>query len=411
MSKDMILRVENVSKRFCRSLKRSLMYGLQDIGSEFSLRQHGGGSNLRKSSIDLILRKDEFWALKDVSFELRRGECMGLIGRNGAGKTTLLRLLNGLIKPDTGRIEIRGRVGALIALGAGFNPILSGRENILINASIQGIGARETCKYIDEIIDFSEIGSSIDAPVQTYSSGMQARLGFAAASFMQPDILLVDEVLAVGDRQFQMKCFNRLGQNIKNGSCVILVSHSDHHIVRMTTRCVYLKNGCVRLVERTDKCMEEYKRDDAERLESIGGNLLADQSKPEDKSIFISNIAVADESIGSIKYVVELEIANNELPETLHNIWLEFLIKDLDDRALTYWYQDLQLNKAGKAVLELDFPNIYLNKLNYRVSCAIWDSHRTFIYDSRSEDLTSKNADPCNIADFRLPAFVSVKKI
>ena len=134
MSDDVLLRVDNVSKRFCRSLKRSLWYGLQDLGSELGGRRHDGGGGLPQSSADVRLRKDEFWAVKDVSFELRRGECLGLIGRNGAGKTTLLRMLNGLIKPDTGEIEIKGKVGGLIALGCGFNPVLSGRERIFKSA-------------------------------------------------------------------------------------------------------------------------------------------------------------------------------------------------------------------------------------------------------------------------------------
>ena len=169
MSDDVLVKVDNVSKRFCRSLKRSLWYGLQDLGSEIGGRRHGGGSGLPKSSADVQLRPDEFWAVKDVSFELRRGECLGLIGRNGAGKTTLLRMLNGLIKPDTGSIQTSGRVGALIALGSGFNPILSGRENIYIGGSVVGLAKREINSKIDEIIDFAGIGEFIDAPVQSYS--------------------------------------------------------------------------------------------------------------------------------------------------------------------------------------------------------------------------------------------------
>ena len=134
-----------------------------------------------------------------MSFELRRGDCLGLIGRNGAGKTTLLKMLNGLIKPDRGRIEMRGRVGALIALGAGFNPILTGRENIYVNGSVLGLSRREIEEKLDDIIDFAEIGKFIDAPVQSYSSGMQVRLGFAIATALRTDILLLDEVLSVGE--------------------------------------------------------------------------------------------------------------------------------------------------------------------------------------------------------------------
>jgi ABC-type polysaccharide/polyol phosphate transport system ATPase subunit len=243
MSDDVLVKVDNVSKRFCRSLKRSLWYGLQDLGSEIGGRRHGGGSGLPQSSADVQLRPDEFWAVKDVSFELRRGECLGLIGRNGAGKTTLLRMLNGLIKPDAGRIQIRGTAGALIALGAGFNPLLTGRENIYVNASILGLSKSAIDERIDEIIDFAEIGSFIDSPVQSYSSGMQVRLGFATATkAIKPDILILDEVLAVGDEGFRSKCFLEITRLLQS-SAVVFVSHNQADIARISSSVLYLVDG------------------------------------------------------------------------------------------------------------------------------------------------------------------------
>jgi ABC-type polysaccharide/polyol phosphate transport system ATPase subunit len=243
MSDDVLVRVDNVSKRFCRSLKRSLWYGLQDLGCELGGRRHGGGCGLPQSSADVELRQDEFWALKDVSFELRRGECLGLIGRNGAGKTTLLRMLNGLIKPDTGRIQIRGKVGALIALGAGFNPILTGKENIYTSAAILGFSSREIDMLIKKIIDFAEIGDFINSPVQSYSSGMQVRLGFAAAVFMKSSIILLDEVLAVGDATFRSKCYSELNKIKKTGGSFILVTHSEIAMKAIATNALYLRRG------------------------------------------------------------------------------------------------------------------------------------------------------------------------
>jgi len=242
MSDDVLVRVDNVSKRFCRSLKRSLWYGLQDLGSELGGRRHGGGGGLPQSSGDVELRKDEFWAVKDVSLELRRGECLGLIGRNGAGKTTLLRMLNGLIKPDTGRIEMRGRIGALIALGAGFNPILTGRENIYTNASVMGLGKTQINEKIEEIVDFAEIGEFIDAPLQSYSSGMQVRLGFAASTILDPDVLILDEVLAVGDTSFRYKCYRRMDQ-MRSRSAVIFVSHDMPNIGRICNLAMVMQKG------------------------------------------------------------------------------------------------------------------------------------------------------------------------
>lgn len=229
-----LIKVEGLSKKFCRSLKKSMWYGMQDIGSELLGKRHG---------VDGVLRTDEFWAVKDINFEIKRGECLGLIGHNGAGKTTLLRMLNGLIRPDQGRIEMRGKVGALIALGAGFNPILTGRENIYVNAAVLGMSKQYVDSKIDEIIDYAEIREFINSPVQTYSSGMNVRLGFAVAAILiEPDILFLDEVLAVGDISFAIKCLNTVRQ-ITNKSAVVFVSHNMQQISRFCTRVMVMDHG------------------------------------------------------------------------------------------------------------------------------------------------------------------------
>jgi lipopolysaccharide transport system ATP-binding protein len=232
MSDEILIRAENVGKKFCRNLKKSLMYGAQDIGYDLMGvdRSHAG------------LRKDEFWANEGVSFELRRGECLGLIGKNGAGKTTLLKMLNGLIRPDTGTIEMRGRVGALIALGTGFNPILTGKENVYIAGSVLGLSKREIRDRYEEIVDFAELHEFMDTPVQSYSSGMQVRLGFAIATAMKPDILLLDEVLAVGDAAFRNKCYQKVSELLEKAA-VILVTHNMAHIGRIATKVLVMKGG------------------------------------------------------------------------------------------------------------------------------------------------------------------------
>lgn len=215
-----------------------MWYGMQDIGSELIGKRHGS---------DGVLRQDEFWAVKDINFELKRGECLGLIGHNGAGKTTLLRMLNGLIRPDQGRIEIRGKVGALIALGAGFNPILTGRENIYVNAAVLGMSKQYVDSKIDEIIDFAEIRDFINSPVQTYSSGMNVRLGFAVAAILiKPDILFLDEVLAVGDIGFVTKCLNTVRQ-MTSKSAVVFVSHNMQQISAFCNRVMVMGHGHVML--------------------------------------------------------------------------------------------------------------------------------------------------------------------
>jgi len=190
------------------------------------------------------LRKREFWAVDDVSFELKKGETLGLIGPNGAGKSTILKMLNGIILPDKGGIRIKGRVGALIQIGAGFHPQLTGRENIYINGTILGMNKREINKKFDAIVDFADIGDFLDTPVKHYSSGMFVRLGFAVAVHCEPDILLVDEVLAVGDFQFQRKCIDRMSSLIKRGVTVIFISHNLPSVGGFCKKGILLDKGC-----------------------------------------------------------------------------------------------------------------------------------------------------------------------
>jgi lipopolysaccharide transport system ATP-binding protein len=233
MNDDFLVKANSVSKKFCVNFKRSLWYGVQDILSEFSFNHN---------AYNRLLRKHEFWAVGNVSFQLQRGNCLGLIGANGAGKSTLLKLLNGLIKPDLGKIEMKGRVCALIELGAGFNPILSGRENIFINGAVLGFSKAEIKRKFDEIVDFSELNDFIDMPVQSYSSGMKVRLGFSIAAQFEPDVLLIDEVLAVGDIGFRSKCFNAINK-ISQNAAVIFVSHVMPQVARICDEVLLLGKG------------------------------------------------------------------------------------------------------------------------------------------------------------------------
>jgi len=259
MTSQALVRVDNISKRYCRDLKRSLWYGMQDLGRELAGRDHGG----------VDLRKDEFWAIKDVSFTLERGETLGLIGHNGAGKTTLLRMLNGLIRPDAGRIEVNGRIQALIALGAGFNPVLTGRENIFINAAVLGMSKAETERRFDAIVAFSGIEEFIDMPVQNYSSGMTVRLGFSVAAHLEPDILLVDEVLAVGDLAFRTKCQVRIQEMRDTGVAIIFVSHNLHTVSHICTRALTLDRGHIIFEGNPERAIDAYRSSVAQHNESV----------------------------------------------------------------------------------------------------------------------------------------------
>ena len=230
---EVLIKAEGVSKKFAKDLKKSLYYGILDL-------VNGVVGKEQKRE----LRNDEFWAVRDLNFEVKRGECLGLIGHNGAGKSTLLKMLNGLISPDEGTITMKGRIGALIELGAGFNAILTGRENIYNNAAVIGFSKEEIDANLKDIITFSELEDFIDMPVKNYSSGMKVRLGFAIAAQMQPDILLIDEVLAVGDLGFVLKCFKKIDQLLPN-TALIFVSHSMPMVARICNQIVLMDHGKV----------------------------------------------------------------------------------------------------------------------------------------------------------------------
>lgn len=248
MDKDTVIKVENLSKKFCRSLKRSMFYGTLDVAK-----------NMLGIKVDTAkLRKEEFWALDNINFEVKRGESLGIIGQNGSGKSTLLRLLSGIYPPDKGKIAVKGRIGALIAVGAGFHPHMTGRENIFLNGTILGMSREEIKKKFNDIVEFANIGKFIDAPVATYSSGMTVRLGFSIAIYCEPEILLVDEILAVGDKDFQIKCYQKINEVKKRGTTIILVAHNEYAILENTKRCLYLEKGKELLYGNTEDVVNRY---------------------------------------------------------------------------------------------------------------------------------------------------------
>jgi len=226
--------VEDVGKKFARELRRVMFYGAVDILRDF----------FQAPTPSDRLRSGEFWALDGVNLQVDRGQCIGLIGANGSGKTTLLKLVNGIFMPDKGRIRKRGRVGALVEIGAGFHPLLTGRENIYIYGQILGMSKREVDQKFDAIVDYADIGDFLDTPVKHYSSGMYVRLGFAVAIHAEPDILLIDEVLAVGDVAFRAKCMSSISDILKR-TAVIFVSHSMAQIESLCGTVLWLNKGSV----------------------------------------------------------------------------------------------------------------------------------------------------------------------
>jgi len=252
---DLALKVENISKRYRIGLAKDrpdtlrdlLMSGVERVRHMFAPKKSG-----RYESPSHI------WALKNVSFEVERGQVLGIVGRNGAGKSTLLKILSRVTDPTEGRGEIHGRVGSLLEVGTGFHPELSGRENIYLNGAILGMRREEIDRKFDEIVAFSEVGKFIDTPVKRFSSGMYLRLAFAVAAHLEPEILVVDEVLAVGDAEFQRKCLGKMNDVAQEGRTVLFVSHNMSAILRLTQETIVLDNGQIVMRAPTPEAVDHY---------------------------------------------------------------------------------------------------------------------------------------------------------
>jgi lipopolysaccharide transport system ATP-binding protein len=248
--------VENLSKKFrLGTLNREVfMDELRAMWRRFAV---GAG---KPSTLDPrpSTSARDFWALRDINFEIKEGETVGIIGRNGAGKSTLLKILSRITAPTTGRARIKGRVGSLLEVGTGFHPELTGRENVYLYGSILGMKRNELDRKFDEIVDFAESEKFIDTPVKRYSSGMKVRLAFSIAVFREPEILIVDEALSVGDAAFQTKCTRRIRKVMEDGVTLLLVSHADGLLTEVCQRSIYLEHGRVAFDGNTKTALETY---------------------------------------------------------------------------------------------------------------------------------------------------------
>ena len=380
MDKDTVIKVENLHKKFCRSLKRSMFYGSVDVAK-----------NMLGMSVDSErLRKDEFWALQDINFDLKKGEALGIVGENGSGKTTLLRLINGIFPPDKGKIFIRGKIGALIAVGAGFHPHMTGRENIYLNGTILGMSKNEIKNKFEEIVKFADIGDFLEAPVATYSSGMNVRLGFSIAIHCQPEILLVDEILAVGDKDFQIKCYQKFNDVRKSGTTILLVAHNEYTILECTKKCLYLKKGKEVIYGETEKVINRYI-----------GDVLKHKSESAVKENFTSEIKIKEPEINPEKLSKKASIksldfydeegkkteqitsgdsvtivVNLRVKKALHNpiVGVNFY----DQRGFMYCanseYEKINFGeylKPGKTQIVIKIPRFYLPTNNYVCSVIV----------------------------------------
>jgi ABC-type polysaccharide/polyol phosphate transport system ATPase subunit len=281
---EIAIQLKNISKRYRRhrgwygSLRSELSAGLRRVLG-------------RKAEIE----DDTLWALRDVSFDIERGDSVGLIGHNGAGKSTLLKVLSRVTAPSAGSYSTRGRVGALIEVGAGFHPELSGRDNVYLNGAILGMRRREIDAKFDRIVSFAELESYIDTPIKYYSSGMEVRLGFAVAVHVDPDILLVDEVLAVGDASFQAKCLNKLAELKERATTVVLVSHNMTSIVQHSRKVLWMHQGCLRAYGEPDEVVGQYLRAVREAAVKNGTrDGISRAMRDEDRPVRIDSVRLCD---------------------------------------------------------------------------------------------------------------------
>jgi lipopolysaccharide transport system ATP-binding protein len=363
---DTIIRVENLGKKYvilhdakkrANTLRDAVMNGVRSLGQR-----------LRRplQTVDAGAR-EEFWALKDVNFDVKRGEVVGIIGRNGAGKSTLLKILSRITEPTTGRITIDGRVASLLEVGTGFHSELTGRENIYLNGAILGMTRTEITRKFDEIVAFAEVEKFIDTPVKHYSSGMYMRLAFGVAAHLEPEILIVDEVLAVGDSQFQKKCLGKMHEVAELGRTVFLVSHNMHVIKNLCTRGIRLHEGSIADMGTSETLVKNYINSNNSSPVKLSFDI---QNAPATKTMRLIEVRVLN-SRGENAAVVEID----------KEIGVEFIFDVLTDVSRAYaafWLKD----GAGTEVLSSanapyvtstpdQFCGLPLKKGRYKTVCKI----------------------------------------
>ena len=317
MSSEPAIRVEGLGKRYTIRHHRSDHVTLAQVALERARHP------FRRAE------REQFWALRDVSFEVHRGDVLGLIGRNGAGKSTLLKCLSRITSPTTGRIELWGRVGSLLEVGTGFHPELTGRENIYLNGSILGMTRREIDRQFDAIVDFAGVERFLDTPVKRYSSGMYVRLAFAVAAHLETEILLVDEVLAVGDQEFQEKCFRAMGELAGHGRTVVFVSHQLSSVARLCDRALLLVDGRVAELGPVDDVIAVYladleRRDARTPISRVGSGELrittfeptSASFRPDAEKTFVVEVEPIDDN--APRYFVSLEVYDSQRTKVAH---------------------------------------------------------------------------------------------
>ncbi|BAY66051.1 ABC transporter-related protein [Calothrix brevissima NIES-22] len=389
-----VIHVDNLGKKYVLSHQQeNSVYhrykALRDVIAD-------GAKSLTQKIIKPAAKKvldsqtEEFWALNDVSFEIKQGEAIGVIGRNGAGKSTLLKVLSRITEPTTGRIAIKGRVASLLEVGTGFHAELTGRENIYLNGSVLGMSKVEIRKKFDEIVAFAEVEKFLDTPVKRYSSGMYVRLAFSVAAHLEPEILIVDEVLAVGDSAFQKKCLGKMGDvATKEGRTILFVSHSMQAIAQLTKRCILLSKGKVEFDGNTGKAVQLYlagNQDEALR----SAYYQAPTSKSGNYVAWAKVHTSEGQGIHCWGKPITFEFAI-QVAQPHESLWFSFqIVNALEQPICIFWFYEPQApfrRESGTFIIRCEIPKLRLYMGSYTLTT--WFSER------RSETLLENLRDIC----------------
>nr|WP_315488784.1 ABC transporter ATP-binding protein [uncultured Rhodoferax sp.] len=377
-----VISIEGLSKRYVidhrrkdrhSSLRDALANGMKSLSHRWtdpSIVQHSEPTT------------EEFWALKDVSFDIRQGDRIGVIGRNGAGKSTLLKILSRITEPTSGKVKIRGRIASLLEVGTGFHPELTGRENIFLNGAILGMGKAEIKGKFDAIVDFAEVEKFLDTPVKRYSSGMYVRLAFSVAAHLEPEILIVDEVLAVGDAQFQKKCLGRMETVGKEGRTVIFVSHNIGAVRSLCSRAVLLNNGSLVMDDEVNKVVENYTSSFDSAITGKVVEAVDEVGLLQNASAVVTKIAVCDathtpEFSIDTDTPFQIEVSYN-ISRDHAFVGLNIIVHDSEGRCVFGTINNHEYNWYGKAMPAGQYkstcyiPNHFFNNGIYSIGLALF---------------------------------------
>ncbi len=373
MKKQTAISVQNVSKLYVKNAQKA--HSIKELTSQlFKKIIHSKGQKHEESK--------PFWALKNINLEIEAGEILGIVGNNGAGKSTLLKTIAQITPPTEGVIELFGRFSSMLEVGTGFHNDLNGRDNIYMNGALLGMKRREIAQHFEEIIDFAGLDSFVDTPLKYYSSGMQVRLAFAVAAFLQPDILLIDEVLAVGDFAFQQKCLDKMAERAKQGITILFVSHQLESIKRLCTKCAYINAGEIQHLGNTFEVVDAYLS-----AHQVHKNTAHIQRKELDKNVYFSDIKSAYNRTDflfseTIKINFSLTI-NNYFDKKID---VGFYILDDNNKAVFHSFKTIYLTPFLPLIeAELIVPSHILSPNKYAFQFVIFNSETAELLDKPSE--------------------------